>query len=196
MPVVTQWTGRETKALRIALRMSLVDFAERMGVTQRAVSKWEAGEEKAVPQPVNQASLDAILAAASSDAVARFKHLTNPEVVPEQAQVLKSESDLAAPPHERHPVDGKLMLRIPEGIYLAGTANEPRWEDVFLIDMHPVTNADYARFTAATGHTPPRHWDNGRCPHRIFDHPVVWVTHQDATAYATWAGKTLPTSSQ
>jgi formylglycine-generating enzyme required for sulfatase activity len=88
------------------------------------------------------------------------------------------------------------MTEVAEGIYLAGEGDEPGWVDGFWIDVFPVTNADYARFTAATGHAAPSFWDGGRCGPRLYDHPVVGVTHIDATAYATWAGKTLPTAQQ
>ncbi|MEV5352343.1 SUMF1/EgtB/PvdO family nonheme iron enzyme [Streptomyces sp. NPDC052693] len=55
-------------------------------------------------------------------------------------------------------------------------------------------NADYARFCAATRYPAPEHWENGRCPRDLYDHPVVHVTWRDAHAYATWAGKSLPTA--
>lgn len=54
-----------------------------------------------------------------------------------------------------------------------------------------------ARFVQATGAPPPRHWEGGeRCPERVRDHPVVWVSWHDAAAYANWAGKALPTGDQ
>lgn len=64
----------------------------------------------------------------------------------------------------------------------------------FDLDIHPVTNADYARFVAAT-HEPPPDWWVGRAPPADkADHPVTGVSLAEARAYAAWAGKRLPTS--
>ncbi|MET8499284.1 formylglycine-generating enzyme family protein [Streptomyces microflavus] len=70
------------------------------------------------------------------------------------------------------------------------------WVDDFHIDTFPTTNADYARFCAATRYPVPKHWENGRCPPELYDHPVVHVTWRDAAEYATWAGKSLPSAEQ
>lgn len=43
MTTVRKWSGRETRALREAKRMSVREFAAHLGVSDRAVSKWEAG---------------------------------------------------------------------------------------------------------------------------------------------------------
>jgi transcriptional regulator with XRE-family HTH domain len=40
--VVTTWTGVESRALREALRLSVREFAARLGVSDRMVSKWGA----------------------------------------------------------------------------------------------------------------------------------------------------------
>jgi WD40 repeat protein len=69
---VSRWTGRESRALREALRLSVRDFASRLGVTDRMVSKWETGGETICPRPVNQEALDSMLAGCSGDARARF----------------------------------------------------------------------------------------------------------------------------
>ncbi|MGI5341293.1 formylglycine-generating enzyme family protein [Streptomyces sp. CA-181903] len=99
--------------------------------------------------------------------------------------------------YRRHPVDGKLMVLVPEGIYLAGELRSPTWLPDFHIDVFPTTNADYARFVEATGYRRPKHWNADKgYPEPQFDHPVVWVTWHDAAAYAEWAGKSLPTSEQ
>lgn len=83
-----------------------------------------------------------------------------------------------------------------QGIYLTGPDNRPEWLSAYWIDLYPVTNADYFRFTTATGHRTPPHWNSDRYPDQLADHPVVFVTWHDATAYATWAGKHLPTAQQ
>ncbi|MBP2295464.1 bifunctional serine/threonine-protein kinase/formylglycine-generating enzyme family protein [Azospirillum rugosum] len=64
----------------------------------------------------------------------------------------------------------------------------------FLIDPYPVTHADYEAFAKTTGHALPP------LPHRntgnFASHPVVGITHAEATAYARWAGGFLPTEVQ
>ena len=70
---IQRWTGREARALREALRMSIRDFAARLGVSERAVSKWEAGGAAKIPRTDSQAMLDTTLETASPDARARFE---------------------------------------------------------------------------------------------------------------------------
>ncbi len=66
----------------------------------------------------------------------------------------------------------------------------------FWIDRHEVTKADYARFVRATRRAAPQDWEGDSPPAGKGDHPVVWLTHEDALAYAAWAGKKLPTNEQ
>jgi formylglycine-generating enzyme required for sulfatase activity len=63
----------------------------------------------------------------------------------------------------------------------------------FLMDRTQVTNAQYLAFILDTGHRAPPHWRFGRVPPGLEDHPVVHVSWKDAQAYASWAGKRLPT---
>ena len=60
----------------------------------------------------------------------------------------------------------------------------------FLIDKYPVTNEEYAAYVAATG-AAPNYFSKGR-----ERHPVVQVTWDQASAYAAWAGKRLPTAEE
>ncbi|MGY4102063.1 SUMF1/EgtB/PvdO family nonheme iron enzyme [Nocardia sp. R16R-3T] len=190
--LVRPWTGAEVAALREARRMSLIEFAGHLGVSERMVSKWEAKGADIKPRPVNQAALDTSLSRLTPDELTRF--LT---VVPDDAIGDAPDSDqLIRPDRIRHPVDGRSMTWVPEGVFLSGPMDQPVWLPGFHIDTYPVTNADYATFVTATGHAAPRHWDNGRPPADIADHPVVWVTHDDASAYARWAAKKLPSAHQ
>jgi formylglycine-generating enzyme required for sulfatase activity len=69
----------------------------------------------------------------------------------------------------------------------------------FYMDKYPVTNAQYKEFLDATGYNPEdtenflKHWTNGAIPAGWENHPVIYVTLEDAQAYAKWAGKRLPT---
>lgn len=72
MIAVERWSGREARVLREALRMSQRVFAERLGVSHRTISKWEAGGRDLIPVPDSQGLLDTALAQADSAAQARF----------------------------------------------------------------------------------------------------------------------------
>lgn len=197
MPLVTQWTGREIKAFRAAIRMSLLEFSHKLGVSDRIVNRWETGGVDSIPRMVNQAALDTLLAQADPDVHGRFVGLLTASDGPALHQLVEpAENQIFSGRYTKHPRDGRMMARVPEGIFLAGAGNEPTWLDEFYIDTFPVTNADYARFCAATGHAPPRHWEGGRCAQALYDHPVVEVSWRDATAFADWAGKTLPSALQ
>ena len=119
------------------------------------------------------------------------------------------------------PADGPLpqheLLSIPAGEALLG-ANRGEipfgWDnefgasvcavDAFAIDKHSVTNADYLRFVDAGGEPPP-FWvqRNGRWfQQAMFEEvelPLSWpvyVTYDQAAAYARWKGLGLPTEAQ
>ncbi|MEV4872451.1 SUMF1/EgtB/PvdO family nonheme iron enzyme [Streptomyces syringium] len=193
---VKRWTGKESQLLRLAMRKTVRQFASDIGVSGRMVSRWEAGGIKVVPRPSNQLALDTMLSCAGPEVQERFA-----TSLTEQAAIdadPRTETLLAQEVvYHRHPVDGRLMALVGEGMYLTGETGEAQWLDAFYIDVFPTTNAEYGRFVAATGRSAPKHWGvTGRCPDDLFDHPVVWVTWHDAQAYAEWAGKALPTSQQ
>ncbi|MBM3189929.1 MAG: formylglycine-generating enzyme family protein [Chloroflexi bacterium] len=99
------------------------------------------------------------------------------------------------------PVDDPRMAYVPGGEFIFGRDGGREDEspqqtlevDGFNIDVYPVTNAQYKLFVDTTGHRIPRHWQEGQIPAGKEDHPVVWVSWEDAVAYAEWVGKRLPT---
>jgi formylglycine-generating enzyme required for sulfatase activity len=91
------------------------------------------------------------------------------------------------------------------GALAAGYGCDPTWlnDDLeqrqveipaFWIDRSPVTNAHYLAFAEATGRRRP--WPGGAFPAERADHPVVGVSQRDASAYAAWVGKRLPTAEE
>ena len=75
MPTVRLWTGREARALREALRLSVRAFSEHLGVAPRTVSKWEQFGEATRPHPDTQAILDTALDQAATEVQIRFQML-------------------------------------------------------------------------------------------------------------------------
>ena len=69
----------------------------------------------------------------------------------------------------------------------------------FYMDKFPVTNHQFNLFLRATGYKPAdtvnflKHWNKGKMPAWVSDHPVIYVSYEDVQAYCKWAGKRLPT---
>ncbi|MGW3632957.1 helix-turn-helix domain-containing protein [Streptomyces sp. NPDC005122] len=65
-----------------------MEFAERLGVSDRIVSRWEGGGEQATLRMVNQAALDTLLAKADQDAQGRFVGILAADDMPTQAIII------------------------------------------------------------------------------------------------------------
>ena len=125
------------------------------------------------------------------------------------------------------------MVRFPGGPVILGTDDRSAAYDnerpahrvdmpPFWIDVHPVTNGEYAAFVRDGGYAHPEHWSNegwawreaagligpkywsesdGEVHERFMDQtleldmdrPVSHVCYWEAQAYARWAGRRLPT---
>jgi formylglycine-generating enzyme required for sulfatase activity len=68
----------------------------------------------------------------------------------------------------------------------------------FYMDRCEVTNAEYKRFVNAIGHRPPPSpaWEAAEVRTGFDGHPVTHVSWADASAYAQWAGKRLPSEEE
>jgi formylglycine-generating enzyme required for sulfatase activity len=72
----------------------------------------------------------------------------------------------------------------------------------FYIDKYEVTNRQFLAFADAAGYVTDAEkkyeantWRTAFTPGKE-DHPVVWMTWNDASAYCQWAGKRLPTEAE
>jgi len=96
------------------------------------------------------------------------------------------------------------MASIPAGEFIMGTDNRLPDEGpqhkiklpAYYIDIYEVTNLQYKKFNDATHRRSPTHFRNRTFPARKADHPVTYVSWQDAHAYCQWAGKRLPTDQE
>jgi serine/threonine-protein kinase len=66
----------------------------------------------------------------------------------------------------------------------------------FYLDRIEVTNEEYRKFIEATGYIAPPTWQNGRYPEGADKNPINDVTWEDASIYAKWASKRLPTEAE
>jgi len=111
------------------------------------------------------------------------------------------------------PPDG--MIEIPAGEFkmIVGADSDfipyPEYDssqtiqiDKFYIDKYPVTNNMFYDFIESTGYQPDdktnflKHWQDGKFQKGTKNHPVVYVSYEDAIAYANWKEKRLPTEAE
>ncbi|NUM36840.1 MAG: SUMF1/EgtB/PvdO family nonheme iron enzyme [Candidatus Brocadiae bacterium] len=135
--------------------------------------------------------------------------------VPPLPQGFRKEGDLVL-----CEADGSSMAWIPESTFMMGAAEEEDQGPVhevdlssYLIDIHPVSIAQYQKFLEAGGYQYPGFWTTEGWKWRIenkiekpatfpqdplsqANFPVTGVSWYEAMAYSAWAGKHLPTEAQ
>jgi len=131
-------------------------------------------------------------------------HRQNEHPITRVSAYTVAEAEALLTPEQWHELD--TMIAIPAGGFMMGTnkqladPQDKPAHDVTLksyqIDKYLVTNAQYARFVAATGHRPPLNWKDGKIPAGETLYPVTMVSWFDARSYAAWAKKRLPTEAE
>ena len=173
---------------------------------------------QATPTPSPAAGLGTPAAVASPTAApTSFKVLPTPTSVPPPPTPTPLPTPTPAPtPSEAEATEGPtpypvtdIMVEIPAGPFTmgsdAGNEDEAPAHEVdlpaFEIDKFEVTNADFAQFVEATGYQTDAE-EEGRTKNwrgaavGKDNHPVVFVSWNDAVAYCQWLGKRLPTEAE
>ena len=87
------------------------------------------------------------------------------------------------------------MIYVPAGEFVSGPPESQKTVSLpaYYIDVNLVTNRKYHDYMRATGSPPPAHWIDRNIPEGEENHPVVNITWEEASGFAGWAGKRLPT---
>ncbi len=206
-------SGREIKASADAREVTLTG-----GLGPRGIGAFVAGSSEALGRDFEAflAAQRGLWARASSDPAFPALTTTLVPVSPTRRYV--------APPEGMTAVPGGSLTLITEmrlretGLYesqsaILGPGFKPAQHSLvtlerrvalarFAIDLAPVTNAQFKGFLGVSGYRPQHpekflaHWRNGSPPDGLDDHPVVYVSLDDARAYAQWAGRRLPTEDE
>jgi hypothetical protein len=95
---------------------------------------------------------------------------------------------------DRYEVSNAQYLRF---VGAGGYRDTTLWPDTLVLGSRALAREEaLRRFVDKTGLPGPRGWLNGRPPDGRSEHPVAGVTWYEASAYARWAGKELPTAHQ
>ncbi|MDP7000144.1 MAG: formylglycine-generating enzyme family protein, partial [Candidatus Poribacteria bacterium] len=100
--------------------------------------------------------------------------------------------------------DGAKMVLIPAGSFMMGSdagesdeKPEHRVElDGFYMDAYEVTVGQFRRFVNQSGYRYEGDWDKVAKYSPGDNYPMIYVSWNDATAYAEWTGKRLPTEAE
>ncbi|MGH9824052.1 MAG: formylglycine-generating enzyme family protein, partial [Blastocatellia bacterium] len=155
-----------------------------------------------------------IIVAAGGFALWRYKHarantqIAGPLASPSPVATVEAQvSPVVTPSESPTPTPSLIpegMVLVPAGTYTIGREGGDLYSSpvhkatlqAFYIDKTEVTNAQYKKFVDATGQKSPDDWAGGEIPAGNDNYPVVGVSWKDASAYAAWADKRLPTEEE
>ena len=194
---------REIPVIPVLVQGATIPKAERLPPSMQSLSYRNGIVVR--PDPDFHKDMDRLIAHLKQP----VQGLTEPQT--KLATPIKSLSSGTKQVEPSAPVD---MVKVPKGPFLYG--NDKTRETInydYWIDKYPVTNEKYRAFIEAGGYeaeaywspkgwlwktikgvTGPAYWDDPQW--KQADHPVVGVSYYEAEAYATWAGKRLPTEQE
>jgi formylglycine-generating enzyme required for sulfatase activity len=175
-------TNAQQRATASAVAVQQASTASAVAVQQASTASAVAVQQASTASAVAvQQTARAAEQVATADAVAARQAATVTAVVAER---------LAAAEAERRAAIEQALATI-EWIGVPAANGMP----AFLIMRDGVTNAQYAQCVAAGVCSPPGNTTSYDDAVRA-DHPVTWVTREQARAYAAWIGGSLPTEAQ
>ncbi len=146
----------------------------------------------------------------------RLMHVETTAYLMQHLDSSEKQVPLFAPLSINGQVPSEGMIDIPDGLAPLGRGREEGfgWDNefgrhevfvpAFSINRHKITNGQYLQFVNEGG-APPRHWkrqgDQWMLETMFHQVPLplswpVYVTHEQARAYADWKGRALPTEAQ
>jgi hypothetical protein len=148
-PTVLVWTGLHVKLLRWARREGVREFSRRLGVSDRNVSKWDAGGISSRPREDNQHHLDVYLARCSVEAHNRFRGFMT---------AMRELVDTSGAPTVGNGTRGQVFeVRIPLRCHTASQARLVAAQLIHALIDHPQTDIAEARLVAHTAIRDPEH---------------------------------------
>jgi formylglycine-generating enzyme required for sulfatase activity/DNA-directed RNA polymerase subunit RPC12/RpoP len=186
---------REERWMRTALQSPRVIAGLALVLIISGVALWFSRSKTASSIPSTEEAKSKVAVGLSASA--------SPTTSPQAAGVDRSKegtSDRGIP--EVAPIEG--MVYVPRGEFQMGRVSGDKYASPplnvivgpFFIDRTEVTNEEYQKFINATGYPAPSYWRGRAFKAGEAKFPVVNVSWLDASAYAKWAGKRLPTEAE
>jgi eukaryotic-like serine/threonine-protein kinase len=199
LPGLALWVGAAALAVVVlAAGSALLSRGSRGSLPMTAEPTEEAVAQVEAPLPI---------ATDAPESTATETPLLSPTATetPVPTPTLTPEPTLGIGSTMVNPVDDAVLVYVPEGEFLMGSEDADAWDrekpqrmvylDAFWIYQHPVTNQEYQGCVDAGECNAPlneRYFSDSK----YTDHPVVYVSWLDATAYCQWAGGRLPTEAE